>query len=251
MINIRAKNFKDETGNKYGRLTVICIDEEKSYPKHIFYKCRCDCGNSEMITVGVNNLRSGNTISCGCFMREQIVRSNIKNKKIINTYDLSNYYGICYSSNTGDKILFDLEDYNKIKDYCWEIKKGNGSYKRATTTINGKIVTMAYVITKVKRLDHIDRNPLNNQKSNFRNATYQQNSSNRSRQVNNTSGVTGVTYENDRSKWKAFICFNRKTIRLGSFDDFNEAVKVRLIAEKEYFGEFASQKHLFKRYGID
>ena len=35
-----------------------------------------------------------------------------------NKYDLSGEYGIGYDSN-GQKFYFDLEDYDKIKNYCW------------------------------------------------------------------------------------------------------------------------------------
>ena len=34
------------------------------------------------------------------------------------------------------------------------------------------------------------------------------------------------------------------------FDNFEEAVKVRLKAEKKYYGEFAMQINLFNKYGI-
>jgi hypothetical protein len=37
---------------------------------------------------------------------------------------------------------------------------------------------------------------------------------------------------------------------LGVFETFEEAVITRLKAEKEYYGDFAPQKHLFAQYGI-
>ena len=37
--------------------------------------------------------------------------------KKYNTYDLSGEYGIGYTSK-GEEFYFDLDDYDKIKDYC-------------------------------------------------------------------------------------------------------------------------------------
>jgi hypothetical protein len=38
---------------------------------------------------------------------------------------------------------------------------------------------------------------------------------------------------------------------VGSFNNLDDAIKVRLKAEKEYFGDFAPQKDLFVQYGIE
>ena len=72
----------DETGNRYGRLTVLeFAGIEKR--KHALWRCRCDCGNE--IVVQGKNLRSGNTKSCGCLnadkSKERIVAFNTKHGK--------------------------------------------------------------------------------------------------------------------------------------------------------------------------
>ena len=56
----------DLTGEKYGRLTVVSFD--KLEKRKAYWKCSCDCGLS--VVVSGNNLRSGNTKSCGCLRRE-------------------------------------------------------------------------------------------------------------------------------------------------------------------------------------
>ena len=58
-------NFKDETGNRYGKLTVVSLDHVKG---KAFWMCRCDCGASKVISG--DKLRSGNTKSCGCIQDE-------------------------------------------------------------------------------------------------------------------------------------------------------------------------------------
>lgn len=88
-------------------------------------------------------------------------------------------------------------------------------------------------------VDHRNRDRLANNWSNLREATRQQNTSNRSITSLNTSGVVGVHFDASRGKWMARIKISGKSFNLGRFDDFDAAVKVRRTAEKEHFGEFA------------
>ena len=68
-----SMNAIDIKGQKYGRLTVL----EKSEPirfkgsgkTKIRWLCRCECGNTVVVTTGA--LRSGRTKSCGCYATEK------------------------------------------------------------------------------------------------------------------------------------------------------------------------------------
>ena len=42
-------------------------------------------------------------------------RFNVK----YNKYDLLGSFGVGWTTNTNKEFWFDLEDYDKIKDYCW------------------------------------------------------------------------------------------------------------------------------------
>lgn len=57
----------DLTGQRFGRLTVI---ERSGSTKHgaAKWRCMCECGK-ETIVIG-DELRKGNTTSCGCYARE-------------------------------------------------------------------------------------------------------------------------------------------------------------------------------------
>ena len=57
-------------GEKFGRLTV------QEWVGNGKWKCLCECGNT--ILVQTDNLKSGNTKSCGCYQKEQASKANFK-----------------------------------------------------------------------------------------------------------------------------------------------------------------------------
>lgn len=64
--------FIDMAGKRFGRLTVI--ERNGSDTGGIRWKCRCDCGN--VVTVRGTHLRSGATLSCGCYQKTAVKMSN-------------------------------------------------------------------------------------------------------------------------------------------------------------------------------
>jgi 5-methylcytosine-specific restriction endonuclease McrA len=56
-----------QIGEKYGRLTVVEYSHTDRHPRKYFI-CRCECGG-EVIT-HTNSLRTGNTRSCGCLLKD-------------------------------------------------------------------------------------------------------------------------------------------------------------------------------------
>ena len=87
-------------------------------------------------------------------------------------------------------------------------------------------------------VDHINHNTYDNRKINLRICTISQNGMNRKLAKNNTSGTTGVYWSKKINKWIAKITVNNHTIHLGSYNDLNEAIKIRKQAQDKYFGEF-------------
>lgn len=226
-----ARKLIDLTGQKFGRLTVLYRAKDyitkTSRRKFTSWHCKCDCGN-EIDVIG-SSLKSGYTNSCGCLSKES--------KKKYNTYDLSGEYGIGYTSK-GEEFYFDLEDYDKIKDYCWCL---NGDEYVVARTIDGKRNTILFhrlLFPESKMVDHIDHNTRNNQKGNLREVVQQQNSMNHKISKSNTSGVTGVDWSKAHNLWRARICFKGNEISLGYHVDFEDAVKARKKAEEKYFGEY-------------
>lgn len=74
------KTAIDLTGKRFDRLVVIGIDEQKTNKKRgIYWICQCDCGNIKSIRS--ENLRKGQTKSCGCLNVETATKKGKNNAK--------------------------------------------------------------------------------------------------------------------------------------------------------------------------
>ena len=219
------------SGRRIGRLEVLYKDVETSRIKgHTYWYCKCNCGNN--ICVSHSHLVSDKpTLSCGCLRFEKV---NEKCKKH-NIFDLTGEYGIGYTSKH-EAFLFDLEDYDLIKDYCW--------YKNKSGYIVSNNLRLNRVVMQCNNadlvVDHINHNILDNRKSNLRICSQKYNTQNTSMRSNNTSGVTGVYKTKSKTNpWSGEIVYNGNKVRLGISNSFNEMVKRRLIAEWQYFGQYS------------
>ena len=234
-------------GERYGNLLVVSSALNKN--RKTYWNCICDCGNE--CVVATHELRSGDTKSCGCLHKGANSENGKKSKKY-NTYDLSGEYGIGWTSNTNNEFYFDLEDYELIKDYCWCESISSFGYHMLTATIAGtnKRIRFHHLLN-CQKFDHINRNPLDNRKSNLRPCTISQNGMNAKIPKDNTSGYIGVTFHKATNQWRARISINKCRKELGSFENKEDAIRARLKAEAKYYKDFAPQRHLFEQYGID
>lgn len=66
---LSMSRFIDLTGNKYGRLLILEKSEKTDSSYNSYWVCKCDCGNTRILSG--YNLKSGNTSSCGCYLKEQ------------------------------------------------------------------------------------------------------------------------------------------------------------------------------------
>lgn len=161
---------------------------------------------------------------------QEFIEYRRKKIKKYNTYDLSGEYGIGYTSK-GEEFYFDLEDYDKIKDYCWCINKGEYCCARDCETKN--VVYMhRLILGECEQVDHINHRKYDNRKQNIRSVNPTQNAMNK-------TGVVGVYYDNTKQKWKAKIQLYHKVINLGSFDCFEEALTARKNGEEKYYCEYS------------
>ena len=86
----------------------------------------------------------------------------------------------------------------------------------------------------VEQMDHINHQRDDNRMENLREVTPLENQRNASMGKNNTSGVTGVHWEENRQQWKATIMVEEKLVFLGRFIHFWKAVRARKLAEIGY-----------------
>lgn len=123
----------------------------------------------------------------------------------------------------GKIALVDDEDFEYLNQWGWCYSAVGYAIRN---DYSGRVHKMVYMHRQVMKdpynllktqIDHIDRNMLNNQKSNLRFCSPSQNGSNKTQQRNNTSGYKGVSYDKSRDSWDARIQVNGKPIRLGRF----------------------------------
>ena len=63
----------DLRGQPFGKLTVL-RENGRDKRNKVLWLCRCECGRE--VTVRSDNLRRGDTNSCGCYQRERVVEAN-------------------------------------------------------------------------------------------------------------------------------------------------------------------------------
>lgn len=142
----------------------------------------------------------------------------------------------------GKVTLVDDKDYEYLNQFNWYYQAKDGY---AVRNENGKTILMHRAILDVLdgfEIDHIDNDGLNNQSSNLRLATHQQNICNRSKNRFTDSIYKGVQ-KVGRSKlntWSSRITYKNRQYFIGVFPTEITAAIAYDMWAKELFGEFAS-----------
>lgn len=216
----------DISNQKFGRLLVKEYDSQKQK-----WRCICSCGRECFVTG--SNLRGGQQ-SCGCLNRELLLKRNSIKK--LNSYTIYDNYYVGYDSNDNE-FYFDLEDYDKIKNYTWLVRQ-NGYVE---TTINNKSIKQHRMIMNSPDdldIDHINGIRNDNRRRNLRMATKSNNNKNRKININNTTGAKGVRKLPSNNYCSTIQC-NGHRITIGTFKTIKEAADAYDKKAVELFGEFA------------
>jgi hypothetical protein len=133
-------------------------------------------------------------------------------------------------------------DAEMVAGYTWHPKKHDKTFYAVAyaSGTGGKSVFMHRLVMSTPEgveTDHIDRDGLNNQRSNLRLATRSQNGANRGRRINNTTGYIGV--HRSGRKYRARIKIDGMQLHLGYFDDPADAARAYDNAARQAFGEYA------------
>lgn len=136
----------------------------------------------------------------------------------------------------GGFAIVDDEDFDSLSKFTWHLATNGYAAK------DGGMVLMHRLIMGVgkgQRIDHANRDKLDNRRCNLRIATASQNNANSRKRTNATSKYKGVSFENYTGRWKVQIKRDGKTKNLGRYDTEREAALVYDKAAKEVWGQFA------------
>ena len=178
-----------------------------------------------------------------------MARGNFTRRKS-NTYELFDSYGICHMSH-GKSFLFDIEDLPHVQAHYWAATTSGYAahfyYERKEKNKRVRRLLFFHRLIMGKPngmdVDHINGDKLDNRKKNLRICTSHNNDCNHCAPKNNTSGFVGVSYSQYHKGWRAYITIYGKQISLGIFDNIEDAVEARRLAEKQYFGEFSRMNY--------
>jgi hypothetical protein len=117
--------------------------------------------------------------------------------------------------------LVDDADFEKVSAIEWYSTHNNTNVFYARNKRIGYMHT--YLIGSITGfdIDHIDRNGLNNQRSNLRHVSRTENILNQGKSLNNTSGFKGVYFRSKLGKFQAL----HKNKHLGLFETAEEAAR--------------------------
>lgn len=127
--------------------------------------------------------------------------------------------------------VVDDDDAPVLSEYRWRLLQSTEHLRYAVRCGRGRPTYMHIVIAGAG-MDHVDRDGLNNRRTNLRRATHAQNMQNRRRRSDNTSGERGVSRCKDR--WLARVKRNGKVIFARQFRFFADAVAAVRAARRMY-----------------
>lgn len=141
----------------------------------------------------------------------------------------------------GRFALVDYDDMPALTKHSWHIHSGGyairrGLFKAPHIYMHRQILGVLHEM----ETDHINRNKLDNRKTNLRHATRKQNVSNNPRRSHNkASKFKGVRPSPSGMGWRGRGIINGKEKHLGTFKSEIEAARAYNQWAKQHFGEFA------------
>jgi hypothetical protein len=143
----------------------------------------------------------------------------------------------------GKMVLVDDEDFGSLNIYKWaaHFNPSSGIWYAE----NAKIKMHRFILKALpnQEVHHLDRNGLNNQRSNLLLCTREQHK--HFEGPRKGAEYKGIYYRPDRGTYYASISVKHKSIHLGSFNNKKEAALAYNQAALEYFGPSAYFNQVF------
>lgn len=134
--------------------------------------------------------------------------------------------------------LIDSEDYDRVMELTWTFgNKGYPCHFEKNTSIS--LHRFVLGARKGFLVDHINNDPLDARKANLRECTPSQNSKNQSKKKANKTGFKGVSWCNQKKRYRACIKTDYRQKHLGYFDCPRQAAQAYNDAAREHHKEFA------------
>ena len=145
----------------------------------------------------------------------------------------------------GTLFLIDADKVELVSNYFFHSGDRGYIYTLKGNNTECKVMLHWLVLGHLKRpdfqVDHINRDKTDCRVSNLRAATNQQNSMNRKKSCNNTSGYKGAYFNKFNGYYMSKICVNYHQIYPYRSHNLIECAQAYNVAAKLLFGEFAGE----------
>lgn len=136
-------------------------------------------------------------------------------------------------NNSDLVVLVDDDKYEYLNSFSWRLDKAG--YAFASIRMHQLVKQRE---DKENVIDHINNNKLDNQESNLRECTQQQNMYNKSPHKNSKSKYKGVE-RLESGKYRVFIKIGKRNLFVGNFEEENVAAYAYDQVAKYFYGDFA------------
>lgn len=210
----------DLRNQRFGRLMAVRPTEKRDASGSVYWECQCDCGNKTVVSS--RNLRSNASLSCGCLKKERTSQLQAK--------DLT-------GQQFGKLIAIRQTDLRKQNSIVWECQCscGKTAFVCAKSLCSGQTKSCGchnLEVARTRARQRADADTIAHTRLSFLNSTIF---------TNNSSGIRGVTLHKAASKWAASIGFQKHVYYLGLFENKEDAIRARKIAEETLWKPFIEQ----------
>lgn len=193
-----AENYKDLTGMRFGRLTVLGKSGNRAKDRNPLWLCQCDCGRQMETTK--RRLLSGGVSSCCCGR----------------TPPLKDWVGKRFGRVT---VLAYAGKKNGVHLWCCRCDCGTEFTASQSNLQDGQTTSCGCLHRERPGLHFVD-------------GTFVEGIQSKNLSQANTSGVRGIYFNKKRGKWVAQIGFKSKCYYLGGYEKLEDAVKARAKGEE-------------------